>query len=79
MLITSNVAAMAVPFKLNSAYFRPLLFPFSKSYSSVSVSPPFATASTSLSDNACLSSKHLSNLTNELVSMVSVVLCRSCS
>ena len=66
---------MTASFKLNNADFPPLPFPtFSVSRSSISESLPFATACNSLSDNFSLSSNHLSNSTNGLLSMVSGVL-----
>ena len=67
---------MAVSFKLNNADFPPLSFPiFSKSCFPVSVSILYVTACSSLSHNVSLSSKHHSNSTNELLPMVSGVLC----
>ena len=63
-------------FSEQNADFPPLSYSnFSKSCSSVSMSLLYATACNSLSDNVILSSKHLPNSSNELLSMVSGVSC----
>ena len=66
---------MVVSFKLNNADVPPLSFPnFSKSCSSGSLPLPYATACNSLPDNISLSSKHLPNSYNKLLSVIFSVL-----